>query len=186
MRLQARHDYDTDPAEVFAMLTAETFLRDKLHARGDTDVQVLDCGPGPGGFRVVTRRTVALDVPGFARRFLRPTNTITQTDVWSDADSAGTRTGTWQVEASGVPVAMTGTMTLTGTSRHSVEEIDGEVSSAVPFVGGRLAAFVGRAAADNLAAEHAFARRWLAAPRRPGNGRRRSGPTTLPRRRADS
>jgi hypothetical protein len=66
------------------------------------------------------------------------------------------------VEVSGVPVTMAGTMTLTGTSGHSIEEIAGEVSSPVPFVGGRLAAFVGRTAADNLLAEHAFARRWLA------------------------
>lgn len=162
MHLQARHDYDTDPTDVFAMLTDEAFLRAKLHARGDTDVQV-ECGPDPDGFRIVTRRSVAMDVPGFARRFLRPTNKVTQTDIWSDADPAGARTGTWRVEASGVPVTMTGTMTLTGTSRHSAEEIDGEVRSAVPFVGGQLAAFVGHTAADNLVAEHAFARRWLAA-----------------------
>jgi hypothetical protein len=36
------------------------------------------------------------------------------------------------------------------------------VSCSVPIVGGRLAAFVGRTAADNLVAEHAFAERWLA------------------------
>lgn len=165
MRLQARHEYDSDAADVFAMLTDKAFLAAKLRDRGDTDVQVLECGPGAGGFRIVTRRMVALDVPGFARRFLRPSNKVTQTDVWSDADSAGTRTGTWQVEASGVPVAMTGTMTLTGTPGHSVEEIDGEVTSGVPFIGGQLAGFVGRAAADNLAAEHAFALRWLAGAR---------------------
>jgi hypothetical protein len=145
------------------MLTDEAFLRAKLDDRGDTDIQVLECGPGPGGFRIVTRRTVALDVPGFARRFPRPTNTVTQTDLWSDTDTAGARTGTWQVEASGVPVTMTGTMTLTGGSRLAVEDIDGEDSSSVPFIGGRLAALVGRTAVDNLAAEHAFARRWLAA-----------------------
>jgi uncharacterized protein DUF2505 len=162
MRLHARHDYQADPAEVFAMLTDEAFLRAKLAARGDTDVRVLECGPGPGGFRIVTRRTVALDVPGFARRFLRPANAVTQTDVWSDPDADGSRTGTWQVEASGVPVTMTGTMTLTGTPRHSVEEIEGAVNCSVPIVGGRLAAFVGRTAADNLVAEHAFAERWLA------------------------
>jgi hypothetical protein len=162
MRLQARHDYDADPGDVFAMLSDPIFLRAKLEARGDKDVQVLECGPTAGGLRIVTRRMVALDVPGFARRFLRPANAVTQTDVWSDPDAAGTRTGTWQVEASGVPVAMTGTMALTGTSRHSVEDIDGEVSSSVPFVGGRLAGFVCRTAAANLDAEHAFAQRWLA------------------------
>ena len=163
MRLQARHEYDAGPGEVFAMLTDEAFLRAKLADRGDTAVEVLECGPGPGGFRIVTRRTVALEVPGFAKRFLRPTNTVIQTDVWSDPDSDGSRTGTWQVEASGVPVTMTGTMTLTGEPALSVEDIDGAVSSPVPFVGGRLATLVGRTAVANMAAEHAFARRWLAA-----------------------
>jgi hypothetical protein len=163
MRLQARHDYDAEPGEVFAMLTDEAFLRAKLADRGDTAVEVLESGPVPGGFRIVTRRTVALEVPGFAKRFLRPTNTVTQTDAWSDPDGDGSRTGTWRVEASGVPVTMTGTMTLTGGPGRSVEDIDGEVSSPVPLVGGRLATLVGRTAAENLAAEHAFARRWLAA-----------------------
>lgn len=163
MRLQARHDYDAGPDEVFAMLTDEAFLREKLADRGDTAIEVLECGPVPGGFRIVTRRTVALEVPGFAKRFLRPANRVTQTDAWSDPDGDGSRTGTWRVEASGVPVTMTGTMTLTGGSGRSVEDIDGEVSSPVPLVGGRLATLVGHTAGDNLAAEHAFARRWLAA-----------------------
>jgi hypothetical protein len=163
MRLQARHEYHADPGDVFAMLTDESFLRAKLADRGDSAVEVLECGPHPGGFRIVTRRTVALEVPGFARRFLRPANTVTQTDVWSGAGAGGARTGTWQVTASGVPVTMAGTMTLTGGPGHSVEDIDGEVSSPVPLVGGRLAALVGRTAAENLTAEHAFAHRWLAA-----------------------
>lgn len=163
MRLQARHDYDIDPGEVFAVLCDPAFLRAKLEARGDTAVEVLECGPGPGGYRIVTRRMVAIDVPGFAKRFLRPSNAVTQTDVWSEADSGGSRTGTWRVEASGVPVTMAGTMTLAGGPGHSVEDIDGEVSSPVPLVGGRLATLVGRAASDNLDAEHAFTRRWLAA-----------------------
>ena len=163
MRLQARHEYDAEPGEVFAMLSDEDFLRAKLADRGDTAVEVLECGPGPDGFRIVTRRMVALEVPGFAKRFLRPTNTVTQTDAWSDPDGDGSRTGTWQVAASGVPVTMTGTMTLAGGPGRSVEDIDGEVSSPVPLVGGRLAALVGRTAAENLAAEHAFAHRWLAA-----------------------
>jgi hypothetical protein len=162
MRLQARHEYDADPGEVFAMLTDEAFLRAKLADRGDTAIEVLECGPGPDGVRIVTRRTVALDVPGFARHFLRPANTVTQTDAWSDPDRDGSRTGTWQVAASGVPVTMTGRMELSGSRRHSVEDIDGTVSSPLPLVGGRLADFVGRSAADNLAAEHDFARRWLA------------------------
>lgn len=31
------------------MLIDEAFLRAKLNVRGDSDIQVLECGPGPGG-----------------------------------------------------------------------------------------------------------------------------------------
>lgn len=163
MRLHTRHEYAADPADVFAMLTDEAFLRAKLQARGDTEVEVTECGPTAGGFRIVTRRTVALDVPGFAKRIVRPTNTVIQTDSWSAPDADGNRTGTWRVEARGVPVTMAGTMTLGRASGGSVEDIDGEVGCSIPIIGGRIAAFVGGTAQANLADEHDFARRWLSA-----------------------
>jgi hypothetical protein len=163
MRLQTRHEYAAAPADVFGMLTDAAFLRAKLETRGDTDVEVVECASAADGFRIITRRTVALNVPGFAKRFVRPTNAVTQTDVWSEPDGDGSRTGTWRVEARGVPVTMAGTMTLTRGPRGSVEDIDGKVSSTIPIVGGRLAAFVGGTAQANLAEEHDFARRWLSA-----------------------
>jgi uncharacterized protein YndB with AHSA1/START domain len=163
MRLQIRYDYPAGPDEVFAMLTDPEFLRAKLEARGDTDVVVDECGPTADGFRVVTRRTVAVDVPGFAKKLLRPTNLLTQTDLWSDPAPDGSRTSTWQVEAKGVPVAMAGTYTLRGGPGGTVGELDGEVTSSVPLVGGRFAAFVAKEAEGNLDKEHAFALQWLAA-----------------------
>ena len=162
MRLQTRHDYSAHPDAVFDMLTDEAFLRAKLEARADTDVEVVECGPAADGFRIVTHRTVALDVPGFAKRFVHPANAVTQTDVWSDPDVDGIRRGRWSVEAKGVPATMVGTMTLRGGPDGSVEDIDGVVSSSIPLVGGRIAAFLGGAAEKNLAEEHDFARRWLA------------------------
>lgn len=162
MRLQTRHEYTADPEAVFDMLTDKAFLRAKLEARGDTDVEVVECGPAADGFRIVTRRTVSLNLPGFAKRFLHPANAVTQTDVWSDPDADGTRTGRWQVEATGVLARMAGTMTLSGGPDGSVEDIDGEVSSSIPVIGGRMAGFLGGAAQENLAEEHEFARSWLA------------------------
>lgn len=160
MDLRTEHHYPADPDTVFGVLTDPAFLRAKLETRGDTDVEVVECGPAADGYRIVTRRKVAIDVPSFARKLLNPTNTVTQTDVWSAADDGG-RSGTWRVEAAGVPVAMSGTMSLAATPDGCVEVIEGLVRSAVPLVGGRLEKLVGATAERNLEHEHAFARRWL-------------------------
>lgn len=87
MRLQTRHEYPADPDAVVDRLTDKAFLRAKLEARRDTKVDVAECGPAADGVRIVNRGTVALDVPGFAKRFLYPANAVTRTDVWSDAMS---------------------------------------------------------------------------------------------------
>ena len=112
MRLQIRYDYPASPEQVFAMLTDPDFLRAKAENSGDTDVVVEESGPAADGYRFVARRTVALDVPAFAKKLLNPKNVLTQTDVWADPTADGTRIGSWEVEAKGVPVAMSGTMTL--------------------------------------------------------------------------
>ena len=162
MRLHTQHQYSADPGTVFTMLTDEAFLRAKLEARGERNVEVVECRETPEGYRIVTRRTVDLDVPGFAKKILKPANTVTQTDVWSAPGADGSRTGQWQVEAKGVPVTMAGTMTLSGSAEGSVEDINGEVSSSIPLIGGMLANFVGGTAERNLADEHTFASKWLA------------------------
>jgi Protein of unknown function (DUF2505) len=111
---------------------------------------------------MVIDSVVWFDTPGFAKRFVHPANAVIQTDVWSDPDADGIRQGRWSVEAKGVPATMVGTMRLHGGPHGSVEDIDGEVSSSIPLIGGRIAAFLGAAAEENLAEEHDFARRWLA------------------------
>lgn len=162
MRLHVQNDYPCGPDQVFATLTDPEFLRAQMEARGDTNVTV-ESGPAADGHRVVTRRTVALDIPAFAKKFLRPTNVVTQTAVWADPAPDGSRTGTWQVDAKGAPVTMFGTMTLRGGPAGTVGEIDGEVSSSIPLVGNKVAAFVGKEAEGNLNGEHEFALSWLSA-----------------------
>lgn len=162
MRLQIRYDYPASPEQVFAMLTDPDFLRAKAESSGDTDVVVEESGPAADGYRFVARRTVALDVPAFAKKLLNPKNVLTQTDVWADPTADGTRIGSWEVEAKGVPVAMSGTMTLApGPGGGTVADIDGEVTSSVPLVGGKFASYVGKEAEADLNKDHEFAVRWL-------------------------
>jgi hypothetical protein len=157
MDLRTEHPYDAEPAAVFRMLTDPEFLRAKLTALGHRDIEVLECAPD----RVVTRRTVPLDVPGFLRKVVNPANTVTQTDEWGP-DRDGVREGTWQVDAKGVPVALSGTMRLVPTDGGAVETIEGRAKASLPLVGGRLEKFIADNTLHTLAREHAFAREWLA------------------------
>ena len=156
MDLRTEHPYDADPAAVFAMLTDPEFLRAKLASLGHRDIEVVECSPE----RIVTRRTVPLDVPGFLRKVIHAANTVTQIDGWGP-DRDGEREGTWRVDAKGVPVALSGTMRLAAGDRGAVETIAGRAKASVPLVGGKLEKFIAATTLDALAREHEFGRKWL-------------------------
>lgn len=158
MDLRTEHPYDADPATVFAMLTDPEFLRAKLEALGHRDIEVVECTPE----RIVTKRTVPLDVPGFLRKAISPANTVVQTDEWGP-EQDGAREGRWKVDAKGVPVGMTGTMRLAAAGGGCTETIEGKAKASLPLIGGRLEKFVIDNTLDTLTREHTFAREWLAA-----------------------
>lgn len=161
MRLNIRYDYPAGPDQVYAMMTDLDYLRALSQESGDIEMTIEEHGPAADGFRVVNKRTVAAEVPGFAKKFVKPTNTLTQTSVWPDAAPDGSRVGTWKVDTKGVPIAMSGTMTLTPAPSGTVAIIEGEVTSSIPLVGGKLADFVAKEAKSDLDKEYDFALRWL-------------------------
>lgn len=162
MDIATDHAYTAPAAEVFAMLTDPEFLAAKVTELSHGPGEVVECVAAGAGWRIVTRRTVDVEVPGFAARFLPSTNTVLQTDEWG-GEHDGVREGVWRVEARGVPVEMSGTMRLAPTPTGCVEEIRGRIKASVPLVGGRLEHLVGDGVDDQLVREHEFAVAWLAA-----------------------
>lgn len=157
MKVVSTHSYAATPDVVFAMMTTPEVLSEKYEALGHRDVEVLEHTVQAGEVSVRSRRSVPMEVPGFAKRFLSPMNTVEQRDHWGPADADHGRVGTWEVQAKGVPVSAGGTLRLTPGPRHTtVVEIAGEVKSSVPLVGGKLASFVGADVQRTLAAEEAF------------------------------
>ena len=62
------------------------FLRAKFEATEAIDFEVVECAEASdGGFRIVTNRTVRADIPGFAKKFFKPENAMTQTEDWGPA-----------------------------------------------------------------------------------------------------
>lgn len=143
MEFTAVHDYDHPIDEVFATFVDFDLVRAKYEALGHESVELLERSEHDGAVTLRTRRVVPLDVPGFAKKFLQPKNPVVQTDTWSAPDERGVRTGTFTVEARGVPVTVQGTLRLEPTERGCRNTITTKVECKVPLVGGRIAEFVG-------------------------------------------
>lgn len=157
MKVHSSHTYPAAPERVFAVMTDPEVLHRKYEALGHRDVEVVDHVVAAGEVTVRTHRSVPMSVPGFAKRFLAPMNDVEQRDHWNAPGPDGARTGTWEVTARGVPVSVGGTLRLAPDGRGAtVVEIDGEVRSSVPLVGGKLADLVGGDVTRTIEGEEAF------------------------------
>lgn len=163
MRMHVTHFYDADVETVFALVTDVDFLHRKYADQGATDVDIAREDTADGRVHMVTRRRVTVDLPGFAKRVMQPTNTVVHTEDWAVADTTGRRVCSYTVEVHGVPSRIEGTVTLAADGGRTRQDTDADVKVSVPLVGGRLEKF----AADNgkrlLDDEAAFTSRELAA-----------------------
>ncbi len=157
MKVSSTHAYSAPPEVVFEMMTDPDVLTAKYEALGHRDVQITEHRIDAGVVTVGSRRSVPMEVPGFAKRFLSPMNKVEQRDQWDAPDADHARSGTWEVDAAGVPVAAGGVQRITPGPKHTtVVQIDGEVTSSVPILGGKLAGFVAGDVQRTLAAEEEF------------------------------
>jgi Protein of unknown function (DUF2505) len=143
MQYRKVHTYTHTPDEVLAALTDFAVMKAKYEALGHTEVTLVERVERDGAVSVTTKRTVPLDVPGFAKKVLKPTNTVVQTDAWEAPDAAGVRQGHFTVDAKGVPVTMGGALRLAPAGTGAEQTIDVTVTCKLPLIGGKIADFVG-------------------------------------------
>jgi hypothetical protein len=160
--------YDCTVARLHATITNAEYLAAKFPTIGFRDVAVVSAGPTG----VETRRTVVAPLPGFARKVLGETQTVTQIESWTaTADRAD---GTFTAHAQGTPIRIAGTMTiepgavlpgggLDPDGGGCVLRIRGEVTVKVPLIGGKISDLVAAEATKTLQREYVFTQQWLAA-----------------------
>jgi len=148
---------------VVAMLRDESYTTAKYEAAGGAQIKIERVDATDDTLTVVSTRVVTVDLPGFAKKVLKPTNTMRQTDEWT-RDANGSWRGTVNVEVQGAPVKMQGTMRLEPADggAATTETVDIRVEVKVPLVGGKIADWVAKdEARTQLDAELAFNDRWL-------------------------
>jgi len=164
MKLNVEHTYDHPADAVFGVLTDFDAVRAKYEAIGQHDIELVRRDQeDDGSVTLVTRRVVPLDVPGFARKVLSPSQTVVQTDTWGPPDAGGARSGTFRAESKGTPVRVSGVLRLSPDGPdacRNVSDIDIEVK--VPLVGGKIADFVSKDARKAIDHEQTWIRQHLA------------------------
>lgn len=162
MDVSRSHTFVAPIAAVLAMLGDAEATTVKYEGMGHRDVHILDCTAGDDALHVESSRVVDVDLPGFAKKFIKPTNTMRQTDDWH-ANADGTWDGVFNVEVDGAPIELSGTMRLTPGEDTCTQDVTITMHVKVPLVGGKIADWAGKNdVTATLEGEYDFGDRWLA------------------------
>ncbi len=165
MRLEGSHVYSVPVEAVIAMLRDESATVDKYQSMGHRDVRILELVADDDTLRIVSSRLVDVELPGFAKKALKPTNTMVQTDEWH-RERDGSWSGTFDVDVQGSPVRISGTMGLAPDPDGTRHDVALELQVKIPIIGGKVADWVGKNdGRRTLDAEFAFNDRRLGAGR---------------------
>ncbi len=167
MEFSASETYEADVATAFALFQDAEATVARAESLGHKDAGVLANEASPdGGWVIRSKRTVPLELPGFAKKVLKPNNLTTQTDTWGP-EVDGRREGTFVIEVQGAPMRVSGTMRLDPTDDgRATQSVKGDVEVKVPLIGGKIAAWAVGDAQKALEGELAFNKRWIEDHRR--------------------
>lgn len=159
MEMSEETTYDASVGEVYAVETDEAEYLSRFAEGGDRDVEMLECGPDGDGWLMRNRRVITIDLPGFAQKALKPTNTIEHT-VRFGPEVDGRQEGVFTIDVQGAPVRTDGTIVFEdlgdGHTRHTVRC---DVQVKIPLIGGKIANWAKGDVAGQIRREFEYTRR---------------------------
>lgn len=125
---------------VAAVFVDEEFLRHTSELVGGSLESFTIDGDPAGEFNTTTVRTLPTTrLPDIARKFVGETLTVTQKEQWGAPAADGSRSSNIALKISGAPLDVTAVQRLVADGANTRIELEGTVSSSVPFLGGKIA-----------------------------------------------
>jgi hypothetical protein len=143
MEVSGSHTYPASVDTVIALFGEKSTIVDKYESMGHRNVEILELEADAEVLRIKTSRVVDVELPGFAKKALKPTNTMVQTDEWRRHDD-GSWVGTFGVEVKGSPVRIDGKMTLAADGEGARHDVTIDVQVKIPLIGGKIADWAGK------------------------------------------
>ena len=149
MQFQQILEYNKSSDAVIKMFGDPAYFERKFQLLDARAFEVLKQSTDGSDFSITMKITFPLSVPvpGFAKKVIGDTTTLTEEDSWDLA----AKTGTLSVDVHGVPVEAVGRMRLVDRGAGCVNEIDWEISCSIPLIGKKVAKLI----ADDIQAKGA-------------------------------
>jgi hypothetical protein len=140
-----QYEYGKDADAVAAVLRNPEFLRWRAEANGDRDVEVK-----VEGDRVTVARTREVNLPTFAKKMFGSVNRVTDSTVWTQEN--GRWVGRYEINISGIPGEVKGSISLVPSASGCRFESAFEVTSKVPLFASKLESFMADKVEETLRA----------------------------------
>lgn len=151
--------YAVPPAAIWGALTTQHYWDEKYAALGADNLEWIAFEAEPDALTVSSRRQVAANIPGFAKKIIGETAEVTQTEKWRregdrlDCDI--------EIATKGAPGGTTGTMTVTPNAGGSAWSADFDIHVPIPLLGKKLEGMIQEETAGNFKAEKLFNDDWF-------------------------
>lgn len=155
--------YAATPDQLWAMLCDQSYWNAKYAALGATDVQWIQFEPGDAELTLSSTREVAANLPGFAKKVIGETASVTQTEHWKrNGDHLSCQI---EIATHGAPGGTHGTMSVTPNPAGATWTADFETKIQIPFLGHKVEHLMHDETAETFRVEKQFNDSWLATDR---------------------
>jgi hypothetical protein len=159
VEIQELHRYAKDVETLFRFFSDPPTIKAKFEGIGARNIQVLESSEQGGVHLTRTQREMPAEVPGILKKFFGEWNKVVQTEHWRREGSS--RTCEFQIDVSGAPVKMHGTMQLRPEGEGCVNDVKLDITSGVPLLGKKIVELVAATSRKGMAAEYAYIRAHL-------------------------
>lgn len=138
MKIEERWTYDAPADRVIAMMIDPAFQEAKCVATKALSHKVVIKTKKPLQIIETHREMATTGLPDQVTKIIGSKLKIVETQMWGEADSAGSRIADLDVSLVGVPVTYRGTITMTADGAQTHMHVLGELKARVMFIGGRI------------------------------------------------
>ena len=140
MALSASTSLPHSVDRVTAVFVNEEFLRHTSKLVGGTLESFTVDGDTAGAFSTTTVRTIPTNrMPEMARKFVGESLKVTQLELWDAPAADGSRQSNITLKVSGAPLDVSAVQRLVSDGGSTRIELEGTVTSSMPFLGGKIA-----------------------------------------------
>ena len=151
-------NYAQDVDTVYRFVTDPESIKNRCEASGERNVRIEV--EEAGGTKVITStREIDSDLPGFAKKLFKPTNTIIERREWRDAGDK--KTCKSHIDVLGTPGKIDSNVTISPSGSGCTYDIEFEVTAKVPLIRKKLEEFIAKTTAEGMRDEHDYNQRTL-------------------------